>query len=95
MSEAVHVFQSNADLGKKTLSKWMRTQDKDLLDSAYRSYAPRMSFPPFTVASGIQVVLDDLAASRPDAKGRKPQEFMNEEILRELDKQNFFKSLQK
>jgi NitT/TauT family transport system substrate-binding protein len=95
MSEAVHVFQSNADLGKKTLSKWMRTQDKDLLDSAYRSYAPRMSFPPFTVASGIQVVLDDLATSRPDAKGRKPQEFMNEEILRELEKQNFFRSLQK
>jgi NitT/TauT family transport system substrate-binding protein len=95
MSEAVNVFQSNADLGKKTLSKWMRTQDKDLLDSAYRSYAPRMSFPPFTAPSGIQVVLDDLASTRPDVKGRKPQEFINEEILRELDKQSFFKSLQK
>ena len=95
MSEAVHVFQSNADLGKKTLSKWMRTQDKDLLDSAYRSYAPRISFPPFTAPSGIQVVLDDLATTRPDAKGRKPQEFINEEILRELDKQSFFKSLRK
>lgn len=95
MSEAVYVFKSDPHIGKKTLSKWMRTQDKDLLDSAYRSYAPRMSFPPFTAPSGIQVVLDDLANSRPDAKGRKPQEFMNEEILRELDKQSFFKALQK
>ena len=95
ISEAVYVFRSDANIGKRTLSKWMRTQDKELLDSAYRSYAPRMSFPPFTAAPGIQVVLDDLANSRPDAKGRKPQEFMNEEILRELDKQNFFKSLQK
>jgi NitT/TauT family transport system substrate-binding protein len=95
MSESINVFISDATVGKKSLSKWMRTQDKDLLDSAYRSYAPRMSFPPFTSASGIQVVLDDLATTRPDAKGRKPQEFINEEILRELDKQSFFKSLQK
>jgi hypothetical protein len=41
------------------------------------------------------VVIDDLATSRADAKGRKAQEFVNEEILRELDKQGFFKSLQR
>jgi hypothetical protein len=41
----------------------------------------------------VQIV-DDLA-SRPDAEGRKAQEFVSEEILRELDKQGFFKSLQK
>lgn len=95
ISEAIYIFKTDPEVGKKTLSKWMRTQDKDLLESAYRSYAPRISFPPYTAPSGIQVVLDDLATTRPDAKGRKPQEFMNEEILRELDKQNFFKPLQK
>ena len=50
---------------------------------------------PYTVPSGIQAVLDDFATARSDAKGRKPHEFMNEEILQELDKQNFFKTLQK
>jgi hypothetical protein len=73
----------------------MRTQDRALLESAYNSYAPRISLPPYSELSGIQVVVDDLANSRPDAKGRKAQEFVNEEILRELDKQGFFKSLQK
>ena len=73
----------------------MRTQDKALLDSAYRSYAPRISFPPYTNVAGVQVVIDDLANSRADAKGRKAQEFINEEILRELDKQGFFRALQK
>jgi len=50
---------------------------------------------PYTVLAGVQVALDDLANSRADAKGRKAQEFVNEEILRELDKQGFFRSLQK
>jgi ABC-type nitrate/sulfonate/bicarbonate transport system substrate-binding protein len=92
---AIYVFKNDPVVGQKSLSKWMRTQDRALLESAYNSYAPRISLPPYSELSGIQVVVDDLANSRPDAKGRKAQEFVNEEILRELDKQGFFKSLQK
>jgi NitT/TauT family transport system substrate-binding protein len=95
ISEGIYVFKNDAALGQKSLSKWMRTHDKALLESAYKSYAPRISYPPYSELSGIQVVVDDLASSRADTKGKKAQEFVNEEILRELDKQGFFKSLQK
>jgi NitT/TauT family transport system substrate-binding protein len=95
IGEAIQVFKSDPVAGQKSLSKWMRTQDKATLDSAYKSYAPRISFPPYTELAGVQVAIDDLAASRADARGKKAQEFVNEEVLRELDKQGFFKSLQK
>jgi ABC-type nitrate/sulfonate/bicarbonate transport system substrate-binding protein len=95
ISEASHIFKTDATLGQKSLAKWMRTQDKAIIDSAYKSYAPRISFPPYTNLAGVQVVVDDLANSRPDAKGRKAQEFVNEDILRELDQQGFFKSMQR
>jgi ABC-type nitrate/sulfonate/bicarbonate transport system substrate-binding protein len=95
IGEAIHIFKSDPATGQKSLSKWMRTQDKATLDSAYKSYAPRISFPPYTELAGVQVAVDDLANSRADAKGKKAQEFVNEEVLRELDKQGFFKSLQK
>ena len=95
IGEAIHIFKTDVVVGQKGLAKWMRTQDKALLESAYRSYAPRISFPPYTGLAGVQVVIDDLATSRLDAKGRKAQEFVNEEILRELDRQGFFRSLQK
>src|SRR5580765_3797417 len=74
ISEAIYIFKSDPVLGQKSLSKWMRTQDKALLESAYRSYAPRISFPPYTELSGIQVAVDDLANTRADAKGKKAQE---------------------
>jgi NitT/TauT family transport system substrate-binding protein len=95
LGESIYVFKNDPAVGQKTLSKWMRTEDKVLLETAYKSYAPKISFPPYSQLSGVQVVVDDLANSRPDAKGRKAQEFINEEVLRELDKQGFFKSLQK
>ncbi|HEX2932518.1 MAG TPA: ABC transporter substrate-binding protein [Candidatus Binatia bacterium] len=95
LGEGIYIFKNDPAQGQKSLSKWMRTQDKSLLESAYKSYAPRISFPPYSELSGIQVVVDDLANSRADAKGKKAQEFVNEEVLREVDKQGFFKSLQK
>jgi hypothetical protein len=95
LGEAIYVFKNDPALGQKTLAKWMRTGDKQLLENAYNSYAPRMSYPPYSQLAGVQIVVDDLANSRPDAKGRKAQDFVNEEILRELDKQGFFKALQK
>jgi ABC-type nitrate/sulfonate/bicarbonate transport system substrate-binding protein len=95
ISEASFIFKNDPNVGQKSLAKWMRTQDKATIESAYRSYAPRISLPAYTNLTGVQVVVDDLATSRPDAKGRKAQEFVNEEILRELDQQGFFKSLQK
>ena len=95
ISEGIYVFKNDPALGQRSLSKWMRTQDRALLESAYRSYAPRISYPPYSEVSGVQVVVDDLGSSRADAKGRKAQEFMNEDLLRELEKQGFFKSLQK
>jgi NitT/TauT family transport system substrate-binding protein len=95
IGEAIYVFKTDITLGQKSLSKCMRTQDKATLDSAYRSYAPRISFPPYTELAGVQLVVDDLATTRIDAKGKKAQDFVNEEVLRELDKQGFFKTLQK
>ncbi len=63
------------------------------MESAYRSYAARISFPPYRALSGVQVVVDDFATTRPDATGRSAREFVNEEILKELDQEGFFKSL--
>jgi len=94
IAEASYLFKTDPVLGQKSLAKWMRTQDRATLENAYKSYASRISLPPYTEVTGVQVALDDLATSRVDAKGRKAQEFINEEVLRELDKQGFFKSLQ-
>ena len=95
IGEASFVFKHDPGLGQKSLAKWMRTQDKATIESAYRSYAPRISLPAYTDLAGVQVVVDDLAASRADAKGHKAREFVNEEVLRELEHQGFFKSFQK
>jgi phage host-nuclease inhibitor protein Gam len=79
----------------KSLAKWLRTNDQEVLDLAYRTHAKKMSFPPYTDLSGVQAVLDFLSRSRPEAKNRKAQEYVDEGILKELEREGFFSALQK
>ena len=94
LGEAIYIFKTDPVVARNILSKWMRSNDKALLESAYKSYAPRISFPPYSELAGIQLVVDDLMNTRADAKGRKAQEFVNEDVLRELDREGFFQKLQ-
>lgn len=95
ISEGVYIFRTDRERTVKTLAKWLRTNDQELLDLAYRTHAKKMSFPPYTDPSGVQAVLDFLGRSRPEAKNRKAQEFIDEGILKELEREAFFSTLQK
>ena len=95
ISEGVYVFRSDREKAIKTLAKWMKTQDGERLQEAYQSHAAKMNFPPFTDLSGVQAVLDFLSRTRPEAGKGKPEELVNEEILRELGREGFFHALGK
>ena len=95
ISEGVYVFKTDRERSVKSLAKWLRTNDQEILDLAYKTHARKMSFPPYTDLSGVQAVLDFLSRNRPEAKNRKAQEFVDEGILKELEREGFFNALQK
>jgi len=95
ISEGVYIFRTDRERSLKSLAKWLRSNDQELLDLTYRTHAKKMSFPPYTDLTGVQAVLDFLSRSRPEAKNRKAQEFVDEGILKELEREGFFSALQK
>ena len=42
---------------------------------------------------GLEATYDYVAASRPEIRGRKPEEFMDPSLVAELDKSGFIKKL--
>jgi len=95
ISEGVYIFKTDREKSLRSLARWMRTQDKEILEDAYQNHAPKMTFPPFTDLSGVQAVLDFLGRSRPEPKKRAAQEFVEEGILKELEREGFFNLLAK
>lgn len=92
-SEAVHVIKTDRERTLKVFAKRMRLDDPEILNETYNYFAPRFSFPPRVNMQGIKDTLDFYAETNPEVKNRNPQEFVDNSIIDELEKEGFFKSL--
>jgi sulfonate transport system substrate-binding protein len=92
--EAIYLFKTKKDLALGTLKKYARMSDISLMNSTYDDYSQRLiPAVPYPIAPGIQTIIDHLAKTRPEAKGLKPQDFIDASILREIEDSGFVKKL--
>ena len=76
----------------KTMGKYFRTDDKEVLDETYElSIRTGFTVPPYP--AGIPGLLQDLERTMPKAKGAKPEDFVDNRLVRELDQSGFVKAL--
>jgi NitT/TauT family transport system substrate-binding protein len=76
----------------KTMGRYFRTEDRDLLEETYEmSIKTGFTIPPYP--AGITSLLQDLEKTSPKAKGAKPEEFTDTRLVRELDQSGFIKSV--
>lgn len=76
----------------KTMGKYFRTNDRDLLEETYEmSIKTGFSVPPYP--AGIASLLQDLEKTQPKAKGAKPEDFTDARLVRELDQSGFIKAM--
>jgi hypothetical protein len=70
----------------------MRIEEPDVLKTTYDYFAPRFSFPPRVDLSGVRDTLRFYAEQQnPELKNRSPEEFIDQSLLDELEKEGFFK----
>ena len=93
MAEAAKMVHTDKDLTFKILSKYLRIDDRALLEASYnveiKALEPRLALKP----EGIQSALEEIAPTEPRAKSVKPQEMMDPRYLDEMEKSGFFHQL--
>ncbi|MBI4524856.1 MAG: ABC transporter substrate-binding protein [Deltaproteobacteria bacterium] len=92
-SEAGRILQTDKERSLKVLAKWTRLSDREALEDMYEIYSQTISLPPKTDLVGVQMILDFLGKSRPEARQARAQEFMDEGVLLDLEKAGFFRSM--
>jgi hypothetical protein len=76
----------------KTMGRYFRTDDRDLLEETYEmSIKTGFSVPPYP--AGIASLLQELEKTSPKAKSAKPEDFTDSRLVRELDQSGFIKSV--
>ena len=84
--------QKDKAFAMKTMGKYFRTDDRELLDESYEMIIKTgFTVPPYP--AGIASLLQDLEKQFPKAKGAKPEDFADSRFVRELDQSGFIKAL--
>jgi NitT/TauT family transport system substrate-binding protein len=94
-AEGLHRFMTDRDFAVRVLKKYLRVDDKEILDDAYAFYSQRLQKIPFPTIKGIKFILDDMAERQPRAKNVAPESFVDLSLLQEMEQSGFFKQLWK
>ena len=94
-AEGLHRFVTDRDYSLQILKKYLRINDKEILDDAYAFYSERLEKIPYPTLKGIKFIIDEMAERNPQAKNASPESFVELSVLQELDQSGFFKQLWK
>ena len=91
--EAIAVFKNNRELTMKVIQKYAGISDPAILASTVNFYAPKFPRAPYPTVDGIRLALEQIAATDPRARNVKPEDFMDNRFVKQLDESGFIKGL--
>jgi NitT/TauT family transport system substrate-binding protein len=92
--EAIALMKKDRGFTMKVLSKYLRTNDTDLLSESYDiQIAKYMMKVPRTTADAVRSVLDELGERNPKAREQDPGKFFDDTFVRQLQTGDFIESL--
>ncbi len=91
--EGIHLFRTDKPGALKVLSKYAKTTDSELLEAYYREYANVFPRVPYPTLKGIQVILDDIAKTKPEVGKFKSEDLVDLRFVKELEESGYIDRL--
>jgi NitT/TauT family transport system substrate-binding protein len=94
--EGIHYAKTHRKETLDVLAKYLRTDDKEVLDDTYESIVQTLvPEKPYPTQKGVQIILRELGAKDPAARSARPEQFIDASIVKELDGSGFIDRLYK
>jgi ABC-type nitrate/sulfonate/bicarbonate transport system substrate-binding protein len=87
----IKVSIEQPDLSKRAIGKYLATKDHEIIDEAYRSFAPLFPRVPYVTDEAIRAALS--VTDHPKAASANPKDFYDNRFLQELESSGFVKEL--
>lgn len=91
MIEGVHYYKANKEFSMKVLAKYMKVQDRDVLEENFREY----DFPlkPYPLKEYYELPIQAVAKKDPRVLKENPDRFVDMSLVKELDSSGFIDKL--
>jgi NitT/TauT family transport system substrate-binding protein len=92
-SEGVAMLQKDKEGSKKAIARFLHTEDGESLEASWQFGIDVIERIPNLDPEMFRLVLEERARTRPEAAKFKPEQFFDDSLVRELDKEGFFKKI--
>ena len=93
--EGLYYVANHKDETKKIITKYLKTSDPEILEATYKSFIQVTDYSARPNLDGMRNAIEEVAQRVPAAKSKKPEDFIDMRFLNELEKEGFFKRLEK
>ena len=91
--EGTKVFKTDRDVSLKVLGKYLLTKDQEVLAKGYEPYPLVFERVPIAKREGFAFALERLGKDIPEAGKMNPDNFIDNSILLELEKEGFIREI--
>ena len=81
------------DGSKKALARYLRSDDPETLEASWQFGIDVIERIPYPDREMFKLVLEERSRTRPEAAKAKPEQFFDDSLVRELDREGFFKKI--
>lgn len=92
-AEGISQLYRDKEGGKKALARYVRSDDAEILEATWQYAIDTLERIPYPDPEGFKVVLEELARSRPEVAKARPEQFIDDSVVRELEAEGFFKKI--
>jgi ABC-type nitrate/sulfonate/bicarbonate transport system substrate-binding protein len=91
MIEGVHLYKTNKEFSLKVLAKYMKLQDREVLEENFREY----DFPlkPYPAKEYFELPIQEVGKKDPKVLKENPERFIDSSFVKELDASGFIDKL--
>ena len=91
--EGIHFLKTQKEASQKILAKYLKNNDKELLEGSYEIYKDDFIATPYPITQGLETTYEYVAQRRQEIYSHKAEEFTDPSFIAELDKSGFIKKL--
>ncbi len=93
-ADAIHRYKTDEEFSVRVLTQYTKIDDPEIQRATWRYYAVQLAPEvPYPTLPGVQTVIEEVAASNPRAADYRPEEFVDDRFVRELDAAGYFQTL--
>lgn len=92
--EGIKIYKTDREYSLRALEQFTRNKDMRVLSAVWEEYGNKIiQRVPYPSPDGLQIILDEVVARKPEARKLKPADLIDGRFVKELEESGFVKTL--